>query len=223
MLRIFLALWLALTPAFAWAGSMTLMGAGKPAAAAASFTTWDPTTHKSANLNLTNNNLTATDGASAYNGVLALASHSTGKYYFEVHADTLSSNFLIGIGNASATLTNFAGASTNSIAVNFDGNVYYNSGNPTGSPVASFAVGNTISVAVDLTNALIWFRTNAGNWNNVAGGDPTNSSTGHGIALSVASGPYFPITTMITINDAGTANFGASAYAQSVPSGYSNW
>jgi len=30
MLRIFIALWLALTPAFAWAGSMSLLGVGKP-------------------------------------------------------------------------------------------------------------------------------------------------------------------------------------------------
>lgn len=33
MLRIFLALWLGLTPAFAWAGSMSLIGVGKPSAA----------------------------------------------------------------------------------------------------------------------------------------------------------------------------------------------
>lgn len=30
MLRIFLALWLALTPAFSWAGSLSLLGVGKP-------------------------------------------------------------------------------------------------------------------------------------------------------------------------------------------------
>jgi hypothetical protein len=35
MLRIFLALWLALTPAFAWAGSMSLLGVGKPQASGA--------------------------------------------------------------------------------------------------------------------------------------------------------------------------------------------
>lgn len=34
MLRIFLSLWLALTPAFAFAGSMTLLGAGKPSGVA---------------------------------------------------------------------------------------------------------------------------------------------------------------------------------------------
>lgn len=37
MLRIFLSLWLALTPAFAFAGSMTLLGAGKPSVAAAGY------------------------------------------------------------------------------------------------------------------------------------------------------------------------------------------
>lgn len=37
MLRIFFALWLAITPAFSWAGSMSLLGVGKPSAAAPAF------------------------------------------------------------------------------------------------------------------------------------------------------------------------------------------
>lgn len=37
MLRIFLALWLAFTPALSWAGSRTLLGVGAPTAAAPSF------------------------------------------------------------------------------------------------------------------------------------------------------------------------------------------
>lgn len=44
MLRLFLALWLAITPSFAWAGSIPLMGAGKPAAGAVTPTfTYDGT------------------------------------------------------------------------------------------------------------------------------------------------------------------------------------
>lgn len=38
MLRIFLALWLALAPASAWAGSVSLLGVGKPPTAAAAYT-----------------------------------------------------------------------------------------------------------------------------------------------------------------------------------------
>jgi len=37
MLRIFLALWLAITPVFAWAGSMTMMGVGAPPTSGPAF------------------------------------------------------------------------------------------------------------------------------------------------------------------------------------------
>lgn len=47
MLRIFLALWLAIMPAFAWAGSMTLMGVGAPPAAGSNLITLDGTSARS--------------------------------------------------------------------------------------------------------------------------------------------------------------------------------
>lgn len=199
---------------------MGLINEGK-VVSAPSTTTWN-SGDKSAAITLSNLSLTATSSSGAYAGVRAVASHSTGKFYYESHVDQATAQWLIGIGNASATIASFAGSDNNAIAVNADGNVYTN-GSSVGT-VANFVTGNTVSVAVDMGNKLIWIRVGSGNWNNNASGDPTNSSTGAGISFSaMAAGPWFPIFTTTSVSDAITANFNTETATQSVPSGYGNW
>jgi len=77
--------------------------------------TWNPSA-KGANIVLTDGNLTATDGASGWQSVLGSVGYTTGKYYFEVTFATWSGDgdLITGIGNASTTLSNYVGSSTNS-------------------------------------------------------------------------------------------------------------
>jgi hypothetical protein len=186
-------------------------------------TTWNPA-DKSAGITLSNANLTAAQNTSGANNVRAIASHSTGLYYFEAHMDVRTAQLLVGISNSTASLTAFSGNDNNAIAVNSDGQVWLNGANPTGSPVASFLTGDTVSVSVDMGNHKIWFRTNAGGWNNDILANQNPATNTGGISFStMAAGPWFPVLSLATLNDAGTANFGATSYAQSVPSGFGNW
>jgi hypothetical protein len=239
-MRKLLTLWIALaavafvtvsTPAHAfgcrgWAQPASSNGCNSSIAAGApAFTKWN--SGDEVNTTLSGGNLVATitTAGSVYAGVRAIASHSTGKFYYELTMTNLTSSIQFGVGNAAAAIggaNDFIGNDNNAISVNYPGNVLMN--NASQGTVGGYASGDVVSVAVDIANALIWWRTNAGNWNNIAGGDPTNSSTGHGIPFSgMAAGPYFPIVSILSTANAVTANFGASAYAQSVPTGYVNW
>lgn len=195
---------------------------GKAAAGAA--TTWDPANTNAA-ITLSNGNLTATQNtAGGFRAYRALASHTTGKYYFEIHADTASANYFSGIGNASASLADFPGDNNNSISIGSDGKVWLNGTNPTGSPVLAWTTGDTLSVAVDMGNTKIWFRTNGSGWNNDVIGNQNPATNTGGISFStMAAGPWFPMDASGVLNDAFTANFGGTAYAQSTPAGYGNW
>lgn len=187
------------------------------------LTSWNPA-DKHADLTLSNGELTVTNVSvpTAFKSLRAIASSSTAKTYFECTLDVSGGpgGDVVGIGNASASLAGFTGGNVNSCGLAGSNSVYLNN-----SPIAivgSYLQGDTISIAVDLTAKLIWFRVNAGNWNNSGAADPATGVNGIDIA-AIAAGPYFPMSTAYTSADAWTANFGGTAYAQSVPAGFVNW
>jgi hypothetical protein len=86
---------------------------------------------------------------------------------------------------------------------------------------ASIVSGNVICFALDLTNSLVWIRLNAGNWNNTAGANPATRTGG----LTVPFGPAlaaYPAWYSQQSPHVVTANFGDSAFAQAVPSGFTS-
>lgn len=182
-------------------------------------TNWNPS-DIGANLTLSNGNLTATGGTTTgYPGVRAVANHSSGKYYYEAHCDlSLSGSQQCGVGNGSAALNNYMGSTTTtSCGVIPSGSVLGGAGGT----ATAFTTGDTICVALDVGNNNIWFRKGSGIWNNNAGNDPA-ANTG-GISVSTISGPFYPMCTTHAVGDAWTANFGATAYSQTPPSGFGNW
>lgn len=193
----------------------------KPASVA-SFTTWDPA-NKGPNVVLSNGNLsvTVTSGyAGAFQNVKALASASSGKKYFEWKSDLQQTFGLPGICNGSQSMDGeFLGGTANSVGFVADGRVYV--ANVNVSTIQTYAQGDTVCVALDIGNQMIWFRTNGGNWNNSGTADPATNVGG--IDISAVSGPYFPGGQINNDADAFTANFGATAYAQAIPSGFGNW
>jgi hypothetical protein len=91
---------------------------------------------------------------------------------------------------------------------------------PNGSYVRQRGGQITIGIALDFTHSKIWFKdlTNNGQWNDSATDDP-GTNTG-GISNTV-TGALFPAVT--SQNGATlTANFGASSFVGSVPSGFSD-
>lgn len=221
MLKIFLALWLAITPAFAWAGMM-LTGVGGASAPPPATTTWDPA-NVSSGITLSGGNLIATYNntiGGGYTAVRAIANHSTGKYYCEILANGAVANINLGIEVAGQSLV--APVGDNNLGIQYSQN---------GQVVTSFAVvttisawgsGNLISIAVDFGNSAIWFRVDNGNWNNSGTANPATNTGGISIS-SLAAGPYFPAVALHDNGDQMTANFGATAYAQSVPASFGNW
>lgn len=187
--------------------------------ALASFTTWNPA-DKSANLTLSGGNLTGTlTGSDGFALVRAVASRSSGKFYHEVNYAVSNSLYASpGIANSSLGVADFIG-NTNGIAWLNGGQVYLNNSNV--ATIETWAAGDTLCIAIDTTAKLIWFRKNAGNWNNDVSANPATGT--NGIDMSSLAGPYFPSAGTNNIPDAFTANFGATAYAQAAPSGFGNW
>jgi len=178
---------------------------------------------KGTGLTLSNGNLTATYSGSSFTNVGSTVSKSSGKFYSEFTiGQTTNANMEIGIGNSSLVLNgDYLGQTNDSISVFADGNEAMNA-NFGGVIGPTFVAGMVVCMAVDLTAKLIWFRGNGGNWN---GGGTNNPATGTGgfSFSTMNAGPYFPAAGFHNSADAMTANFGATSYAQTAPSGFGNW
>lgn len=188
-------------------------------------TTFDPA-NKNASLTLSNGNLTVTQGGSSYTSVRSIASHSTGKFYWEL---TLSSavsgagDFQVGIVNSSEALSSYIGGDNNG------GGSWGNSGNfftggGTLGTIPGFNPLDTVGIAVDLGAQLIWVRdvtVSSTTWN--AGGT-ANPATGlGGVSFSNITGPYFIAVSINTSPEAFTLNAGGSSYAASAPALFGNY
>lgn len=192
-------------------------------AALSSSTTFDPAT-LGTGMALSGGNLIATCSQGSDTGAKSVASHSTGKYYWEMYFNVMAGGDTgIGIGNAASTYAGLAPSATGGVMVYNNGAVYYN-GSGAGLTVGTPTV-NTVPIcfALDLTNNKIWIRNGAaGGW--VGGGtnDPTDP-TGGGLSIStIAASALSAIATCNSSGDKITANFGGSAFAGTVPTGYTS-
>jgi hypothetical protein len=194
----------------------------KPPVVASSTLTWD-SGKKAASVTLSNGNLTASLGStSVYSNVLANGSgRSSGKYYFEVTINNVTVDGQgVGVGNASTSLTGITGGSNDSISWRANGDVRLVSVLTT---IQTWTTGNVLAIAYDLTAQKIWFRSNSStNWNNSGAADPATGTGGISTA-TLNAGPYFPLAGLEINADNYTANFGATAYTLTSPSGFGNW
>lgn len=196
-----------------------------PAVVAGVSTAFDPT-HKSANITLSGSNLIATLNATTggFDSVLATVGKSSGKYYAEFTPFFTVNNPIIGISNLAGFISNdFIGDTAGNLGWDADNRILSASAVVTN--IQTFASGDTACMAADLTNSKIWFRTNGGNWNNDVIGNQNPATNTGGISLSgLTAGPYFPGVSILNLTgNSFTANFGNTAYAQAVPSGFGNW
>jgi hypothetical protein len=175
---------------------------------------------------LSNGNLTVTHNNTTTNaGAISTAAKSTGKYYFEITIQTSTGGVYNGIGAISSAWTGVFSSSqgsSNLTGVNpgTSNSLIYSNGSSTGISLGPVAVGNVFCFALDLTARLAWVRKNNGSWNNSGTADPATGIGGVTIAPTVTFRPYVSFATSSVSTDAITANFGASAFAYSVPSGF---
>lgn len=145
-------------------------------------------------------------------------SHTSGKYYFEMtflSAASLS-NVGVGVDNGVEALTSPGGVSGSVLWLG-TGAVNYN-GSQSVFTVSSFAVDDVLGVAVDITDSLIWFRDNAGNWNASGTANPATGAGGISIP-GVTGGNVYAFAQLTATSNSVSANFGGP-FVNAAPSGF---
>jgi LEA14-like dessication related protein len=179
------------------------------------YTTWNPS-DKSADITLSNGDLTAKSTNNGHDCARTIISESTGKWYWEITSDYDSGGLgaAVGIGVAGSSLSSAVGSGVSDYA--------YRSGGKKGNSGSweaygdSWTTGDIIGIALDLDAGKIWFSKN-GVWQ--ASGNPAD---GTGEAFSGISDTMFGMFSLYYIDEQLTANFGDSAFTYSVPSGFSS-
>lgn len=164
-------------------------------------TTWNPAT-KSANITLTNGNLTSANTVA--NGcAVATVSKVTGKWYFEV---TITGGSVhIGLMNSSDAPSGFSYLGEgNAVGWANNGNVWAAAGVITSAP--TYTIGDRIGIAYDGGTGIM-----TGYKNGVSVGALNSGMNGQ---------TWFPSVGINVASAHGTANFGNTIFPSGVPSGY---
>jgi glucose/arabinose dehydrogenase len=186
---------------------------------------------KSPTITLTAGSLYATSATSVTQSVRSTTSKSSGKVYFEITASTITTNFAIGVANASFALNSSGG-----IGVDLNAVGYYPVSPPQGiyinevelvQAVNSDSSGSVIACAVDFTAHLIWFNStrmlsDGFTWNDSTTANPATGTGGISIA-TLNPGPYFVTFNTMDSGSVAIANFGTTAFLRTVPSGFTGW
>ena len=167
------------------------------------------------NSTFSNGNTTFASGNSS-SGTVGNILLDTGKWYWEVKIISKAGggdNYLVGIQGQDSTATNQAPADLATGWVFYGGGNYYNNGSGQTAGV-SYAAGNTIGVALDLTNNKIYWSKDGVF---ILSGNPSTGSNGISITApaSVPLGGYYPTATFWENSTSATfsMNFGSPYYA----------
>jgi hypothetical protein len=188
-------------------------------------TTWNPSAVGTANVILSNGNLSYGAGPSntSSDGCRSTKNQTTGKFYFEVTFNFSGpSAAKAGIATAAAS---YSGINTNGngslIIVASTGAIFFN-GTNTGTTITAPATGAVICFAIDLVNSRGWIRNGAGNWNNSGTANPATNTGGINIATLFPTNAAYAVvaSNFPSVSPMVTANFGATTFAQTVPSGF---
>lgn len=184
-------------------------------------TTWN-VQDKSASLDLTNGNKTATSNANSNGLVRATISRSAGKWYFELLGALTSS------GSAGALCTQLVTADA---IVNQDANTQATWVSKLGliinHGVTIIADGNwalsILRCAYDGTGHLVWWDATGGTrWNGSGTANPATGVGGLDVSTFDSVG-LFPAFSSRVTGDAATINAGATSFTYSIPAGFTKW
>lgn len=176
--------------------------------------TWNPS-DKSADITLSNGDLTAKSTVSGHDCARTTISKSSGKWYWEITIDydAVAFGSVVGLGIDSSSLDGVLGAGISDYAYRSDGK----KGNTNSWPVYgdSWTTNDILGIALDRDAGKVWFAKN-GVWQ--ASGNP---ASGTGEAFSGISGTMFGMFSLYYVDEQLTAGFMSSAFSYSVPSGFS--
>jgi hypothetical protein len=186
--------------------------------------TWNPS-DKSASISLTSGNLIAGSAPSIAGAVRGTKGLSSGKAYLEITCTySIITDSNIGVATLAANLGSVGGNMIGSAAVDiFGGWMYINNSSTSHGNIGLFNSGDVLCLALDLGNRQIWFRRNGGNWNNSGTANPATNAGGLDVSMLFTSAAAFPLATFVDANLNETINAGASAFTQTIPSGFVAW
>ena len=181
---------------------------------------------------VTENGLRATrtyvQDANYYNVCSTPATDRWDLLYFEATMMLVSSGPIVGICNKSHDW-NYPGANTYSMGDQLGGQFYYNGALGAGN-FPTFATGDTIAIAVRLTEGTYWICniTTNGFWNGAFGGagadpaaaPPAGGTTGY--AFMYNAGPLYACAGLYAVNELIRFNFDGT-FLGTVPAGYRRW
>jgi len=147
---------------------------------------------------------------------------STGKLYFEGTVPTGADvDMMLGIVNGAAPSSAYAGSDANGYSIQSGGGELYGGANRGMlSNVPTWSDGDVVCMALDVDHKLLWVRSNSNPWNGSASADPATGIGG--LDVSSVNGP---VCFAVSLHNTGTAlkaNFGATAFAQVVPKGFTS-
>lgn len=178
---------------------------------------------KDADITLSGGDLTATRAAgTGPSAVRSTNSHSgSGKYYFEVkrsNISTPSSAAIIALATPSYVLTDQAGqVDEESVGFYADGLVWFDGGSSDLSiPIAD---EEWAGIAFDAATGDIWIRNSSGY---AVSGDPAGGTNPSLSGLSALKS-WLAAVQLYDGGDEAVANFGGSAFAYTIPSGFTAW
>lgn len=162
---------------------------------------------KNTNVTLSADNLSATATVASYVSVRSNAKLTSGKYYWEMKINTTGGGVpCVGVGTLAAALNNYIGIDAYGWCYNSGGSVIHGGTSTSYVTSPTGKAGDVIGVMLDLTAGTITFTKNGVNL---------------GQAYSGIAGPVYPMVTVYA-NTNVTLNFGKTAFAYPIPSGYSS-
>jgi hypothetical protein len=199
---------------------------------------FDPGCVYNASVTLSNNNKDAQPASSSpYNYLYGLPAQFTGKRYLEFKpASTSFAAFGFAGGGSriidldSGSPGNFGEAYHGQVGITNGGAVkaipfHGVGGAVTISTVATWAANDDLCFAIDLDAALLWIRTNAGNWNNSGTANPSTGVGGIAVPMLFsggANGLVFPGCNLGNTSKS-TMRLLAADFARAIPSGFAAW
>jgi hypothetical protein len=158
------------------------------------------------------------------------AQKNSGKWYYEI---TAVSGITTGGSNSCVAVIKSAATDSDVILSGLSGGIVFkgsaifaNDVNTSLNINTGIADGDIIGVAVDLDNDKVWFRRSpSGNWNGQAiGSQNPVGNVGGGSLSNYSATTMAPAAGFDNTGGVWTANFGASAFTGTVPSGFtSGW
>lgn len=174
-------------------------------------TTLSPT-DKTVSVTLSNGNLTATGNSPASPGGVRCTNGQpqAGKISFQVTQNTFQTATFLVIALPTWSMTANPGTDTSSIKIQpSNGNVLCNSV-IIGTGAAFSTSGQVVDVALDLDNKLLWYRVNAGNWNNSATAHPDTGAGGFSYSALATGNVFAACYVQSGVVSAYTFNFEAA-------------